>query len=147
MKHILIASDLSAEALRPFEPVTHLARAMKAKVTVLHVVQDLVIAPHGTPLAPPIGSPDLSGEMDSARKELAAACKGLGDVPDLHCEVISGVQIPAAINSYAEDNEVDLIAISTHGRSGWRHLVLGSVAESVLRNSNVPVLTFPRDKK
>lgn len=147
MKHILIASDLSPEALRPFEPMAKLARAMRAKLTILHVVQDLVVAAHGSPLAPPIGSPDLGAEIDSAKVALSEACKELGDVPDLQCEVISGIQIPTAINAYAAENNVDLIAISTHGRSGWRHLMLGSVAESVLRNSAVPVISFPREGK
>jgi nucleotide-binding universal stress UspA family protein len=144
VKHILIASDLSPEALLPFESMAKLARSIQAKVTVLHVVQDLLVAPHGAPLSPMIGSMDLGAEMESARAQLEVSCEGLKDVPDLAVEVISGVQIAQAINHYAEQNDVDLIAIATHGRTGWRHLVLGSVAEAVLRNSDVPVITFPR---
>lgn len=144
MKHILIASDLSPEALLPFEPMAKLARTIQAKVTVLHVVQDLLVAPHGAPLSPMIGSMDLGAEMDSARAQLENCCKELEGVPDLKMEVISGVQIAQAINHYAEENDVDLIAIATHGRTGWRHLVLGSVAEAVLRHSKIPVIAFPR---
>ena len=40
-----------------------------------------------------------------------------------------------------EKLQIDLIAIATHGRTGWQHLVFGSVAEKVVRMSKVPVLT------
>jgi nucleotide-binding universal stress UspA family protein len=46
-----------------------------------------------------------------------------------------------AILDYAAENGVDLIVIGTHGRSGARHVALGSVAERVVRFSDVPVLT------
>jgi nucleotide-binding universal stress UspA family protein len=47
---------------------------------------------------------------------------------------------------YAQQNDVDLIAMSTHGRTGFRHLALGSVAEAIIRHATVPVITFPRVK-
>jgi nucleotide-binding universal stress UspA family protein len=147
MKHILIASDLSPEALRPFETVVRLAEQWQAKITLLHVVQDLVIAPHGAPLAPPITSPDLPAEMKRAREALEEQRKALGDEIETSSVVISSDRIPAAINKYAEEHDIDLIAISTHGRTGWRHLALGSVAEAVLRHSHVPVLSFPRQSE
>ncbi len=146
MKHILIASDLSSEALRPFDEVLRLARGWGAKLTLLHVVQDLVVAPHGAPLAPPVTSPDLPAEMERARGALDEQRQALGEEVEVETVVISGDRIPAAINKFAEENQVDMIAISTHGRTGWRHLALGSVAEAVLRHSQVPVLCFPRQK-
>lgn len=144
MKHILIATDLSEEALRPFEMMVKLAISLDSRITLLHVVQDLVVAPHGSPLAPPISSPDLPAEIDAARASLESQCKALGNQLEVKCEVVSCDRIPTAINQYAEEHQVDLIAISTHGRTGWRHLALGSVAEDVLRHSEVPVITFPR---
>ncbi len=147
MKHILVASDLSPESLRPFELVFHMARQWGAKVTLLHVVQDLIVAPHGAPLAPPISSPDLPAEMERAREALGDQRQHLGDGIEIEAEVISSDRIPNAITRYAEEHGVDLIALSTHGRTGWRHLALGSVAEAVLRHSHVPVLTVPRKKE
>ena len=41
----------------------------------------------------------------------------------------------------AKNHEVDLITIATHGHTGWRHLVFGSVAERVLRAATIPVMT------
>jgi nucleotide-binding universal stress UspA family protein len=45
-----------------------------------------------------------------------------------------------AITEYARKNRIGLIALTTHGRSGVRHLVFGSVAEFVLKNSGLPIL-------
>ena len=47
-----------------------------------------------------------------------------------------------AITSYAEKIGADLIIIATHGRTGLKHLLIGSVAERVVRHSAVPVLTL-----
>lgn len=146
MKHILIASDLSDESLRPFDFVMSMAEKSGAKVTLLHVVHELVVAAHGSPLAPPITSPDLSTEIAEAKEALAKQSAALGDGVPVETVVTSSPQVPEAISQYAAENEVDLIAISTHGRSGWRHLVLGSVAEAVIRRSKVPVLSFPRNE-
>ncbi len=71
MKHILIASDLSPEALRPFEMVVRMAKAAGSKLTLLHVVQDLIVAPHGAPLAPPVSSPELPAELERVRSMMA----------------------------------------------------------------------------
>ena len=146
MKHILIASDLSPESLRPFETVFQLAVGSGARVTLLHVVQDLVVAPHGAPLAPPLSSPDLPAELERAREALGEQRQHLGEAIEVQAEVISSDRVPAAITRYAREHGADLIALSTHGRTGWRHLALGSVAEEVLRHAEVPVLTVPRQK-
>jgi nucleotide-binding universal stress UspA family protein len=47
----------------------------------------------------------------------------------------------------ANDENVDLIVISTHGRSGWRHLISGSVAEKIVRIASHPVLAIRAPKK
>jgi nucleotide-binding universal stress UspA family protein len=147
MKHILVASDLSPESLRPCKTVVDLAAQWGAKITLLHVVQDLRVAPHGAPLAPPLSSPDLEQELKHAKLALEDQRAAMdGDVA-IEVEVIAAEKIPQAISHFAEEHGVDLIALSTHGRTGWRHLALGSVAEAVIRHSNLPVLTFPRPKE
>jgi nucleotide-binding universal stress UspA family protein len=57
----------------------------------------------------------------------------------VECVVLAGMP-GETIVSYAEANEIDLIAIATHGRSGVRRLIFGSVADFVLRNSHLPIL-------
>jgi nucleotide-binding universal stress UspA family protein len=147
MKHILVASDLSPESLRPCKTVVDLAAQWGSKVTLLHVVQDLRVAPHGAPLAPPLSSPDLEHEIKHAKLALADQRAAMNGDVEIDVEVIAAEKIPQAIDHFAEEHGVDLIALSTHGRTGWRHLALGSVAEAVIRHSSIPVLTFPRSKE
>jgi nucleotide-binding universal stress UspA family protein len=48
-----------------------------------------------------------------------------------------------AINSIAEERKADLIIMGTHGRTGLKHLFMGSVAEHVIRHSKIPVMVIP----
>jgi len=143
IKHILLTTDLSEDALRPFTPVLELARELGAKVTVLHVVQDLVVAPHGAPLAPPISAPNLSAVIESAERQLTEQCAGM----EVAKAVISHENPAKGVVAYAVENGVDLIALSSHGRTGFRRFALGSVAENVLRHSPIPVLSFHRPEE
>ncbi|MAE27355.1 MAG: universal stress protein [Planctomycetota bacterium] len=146
ISHILVTTDLSPESLRPCRPVASLAKELGARITLLHVVQDLKIAPHGAPLAPAISAPDLHDELQHAALALEEQQASLGTDAEVSSEAISGGSIAESVAEYADGNGVDLIAMSTHGRTGFRHLALGSVAEAVLRHAHVPVLTFPQAK-
>ena len=144
IRHILIPSDLSDEAMRPFGPALELARHLSARVSVVHVVPELVAIPHGAPLAPPLTPPDTGIRIEEARKELAARCEDLDERVDLSLHVIADENPARGIADFVKSKGVDLIAISTHGRTGFRRFALGSVAEEVIRNSPVPVFGFHR---
>ncbi|MFT5292546.1 MAG: nucleotide-binding universal stress UspA family protein [Planctomycetota bacterium] len=146
IKHILLTTDLSEEAMRSFQPVLEFAKGIGAKVSVLHVVHALLAIPHGAPLAPPVTSPDLSREVAKAQSSIEDQCSSLRADSDLSVHVISHKTPINAIGEFAEKHAVDLVAISTHGRSGFRRLALGSFAEQVIRLSSVPVLSFHRTK-
>jgi len=64
-------------------------------------------------------------------------------------QIVASGDAPTEIVRVADEEGVDLITITTHGLSGWRHLVHGSVTEKVLRLANCPVLTIrpPHDSK
>ena len=104
------------------------------------------MAPHGAPLAPAITPPDTSSHVEQARAVLEEQRTLLGEGVDVEVEVLAETSVPKTVAHYAAAHDVDLIALSTHGHTGFRHLVLGSVAESILRHSEVPVLTFPQPK-
>jgi nucleotide-binding universal stress UspA family protein len=144
IEHILIPTDLSTEALRPCGPMGELARDTGARITLLHVVQDLRFVPHGAPFAPAVSVPDIAFEIDAARTQLEQQAKEIGPEVQFQIEVVAAEKIAAGICAYAKEHGVDLIALSTHGRTGFRHLVMGSVAEAVVRHSEIPVLAFPR---
>lgn len=143
IEHVLLTTDLSDEALRPFEPVIDLATRLDAKLTVLSVVPDLRVIPHGAPLAPAMSMPDLQKEMAGVKASLEKQCAKLEGI-EVDVQVVSAESPAKGIVEYAKEHGVDLIALSTHGRTGFRRLALGSVAEEVLRLSPVPVLSFHR---
>lgn len=142
--HILLTTDLSDESLRAFAPSADLARTNGAKLTLLHIVQDVPMAPHGAPLAPPISAPDVGNLIDAARMRLKEQASLVGSDIEVECAVSASADIAERVASYALENGCDLITLSTHGRTGFRRFVLGSVAEGILRHAHVPVMCFPR---
>jgi nucleotide-binding universal stress UspA family protein len=146
VKHILLTTDLSPESLLPCRAVAQFARETGARITLLHVVEELVVAPHGAPLAPPLTPIDTVAEVKHAEKALLEQRASLGPDLDVEIRVATGSSVWREVVEQAKNDGVDLIALSTHGRTGFRHLAMGSVAESVLRHSPVPVLCFPQPK-
>ncbi len=146
IEHILLTTDLSEEALRPFEPVLELAKSTASRVTVLHVVPESQVISPGMPPTPPLSASERRALVDEARSTLADQCSSFAGDVDLELQVISEGTPAKAISEYARAHEVDLIALSTHGRTGLRRFTLGSVAEHVLRHSSTPVLSFHREE-
>ena len=142
---ILLTTDLSQQAERAFAPAIDLAKTFGASICVLNVVEDLPITPHGAPLAPPVHSPGLEQEKADAEKRLAEQTKILDEtgVP-YEKAVIAAPQVAQAVVEYADEHGCDLIALSSHGRSGFKRFFMGSVAELVLRHAHVPVIVFPK---
>jgi nucleotide-binding universal stress UspA family protein len=143
---ILLTTDLSPESLRPFQPIKALAQQVGAKLILLHVVVDLQVHAPAAPFAPKVSSPDLEKDVKHAQLELEEQRASLGDDLQVATDVIAAPDVAKAICAYAKEHDADLIAISTHGRKGLRHLALGSVAEQVIRHSSVPVMSFHRNE-
>ena len=144
IQKILLPTDLSSEGERAFTAVDELARANQASVVLLHVVENAGAHPLGEKRT----APTL---LAGTREELARVCELLEPrrkafQAQTTVEVLVAPSVSHALCDYAAQNGVSLIALSSHGRSGFRRLVMGSVAEAVLRNSRVPVLVFPRQE-
>ena len=77
-------------------------------------------------------------EAKAYLEDLAQPLREMG--LDVECVTLRGTQVGGAIVDYADGHSVDLIAIATHGRSGLRRLVFGSMAYFVLRKSALPIL-------
>ena len=90
-------------------------------------------------------SPEVMQEKETAGEKIARdyldqVVSRLGyDSAELYSEVLIG-NVADSLADYAENNEFDLILIATHGRSGVNRWVRGSIADKVLRSSNIPVL-------
>lgn len=146
IEHLLVATDLSEAALVCTAPVGNLARSLGARMTLLHVISGYDAIPHGAPLAPPLEEPAPPGTEEAALTRVRERTRAFGEGIEITPVVITGGDPAVEIVEYAEVHGADMIVVSTHGRSGFRNLVLGSVAEGVTRRSKVPVLVVPRPK-
>jgi nucleotide-binding universal stress UspA family protein len=135
-------SDCSRHAL---EQAATLARQYRASVTALHV---FAVAPVAQPIA--VGAPIVleparasAGLRQSVTAELRAFTDSVDTGGTLFELTLAEGDTADAIVCHAREREADLIVMGTHGRSGFERLMLGSVAESVLRKTPCPVLTVP----
>lgn len=136
---ILIPTDFSGCATKAMEYGLDLAKRFNSSVHILYVVEplDTIATINGVEQSVYI---DLVKEVhDSASDKLTHM---EGDLKaqgyNVHCLVREG-RPAEVITEYAKQNNVSLICISTHGRSGLNHLLLGSTTEKVLRKAECPV--------
>ena len=81
---------------------------------------------------------DPETEAETALESVEEAAEGA----DLEVTSTTREGVPAEeILAYASENDVDMIVMATHGRTGLDHVLMGSVAEQVVRNASVPVVT------
>ncbi len=133
MKKILYPTDLSANARPAFEVACALANHGCGRLVVLHVGQQPLATLGGTPIVPP-----LPGEYDCQRleKELKGLRPADAGVAFEH-RLEYGDPV-AVILRTAREAGADLIVMGTHGRTGLRRLLMGSVAEQVVRRRPAP---------
>ena len=139
---ILVCLDGSklAEQILPYA-AEQAARFGSSLVLFQVVTLASVPAPTGIESVP-VAVPDnlLKDAEDAAKDYLNGLALPLRD-KGLNVQCVSLIGHPAeSIVSYAEENRFDLVAIATHGRSGLRRLVFGSVADYVIRKSGLPIL-------
>lgn len=134
-RHILVCLDGSQLAEQVLTPILVLARAMRARLTLLRVIPPSHLAMETLALEQFLEQVERI-EQHNAKIYLAQLLQQLpsGDL-DVHIQTVFG---PAAesIIDYAQENQVNLIAMSSHGRSGVSRWVYGSVAEKVLRGAD-----------
>ncbi len=135
-RRILIAVDESAFAARAADVGLELARSLEAEVAFIHVIDpSLVSAPES---GIPAGELIALAEQDG-RRLLAAFAQRASSQPS-PLEFIHVGKPAIEIVKAAKDWPADLIVIGSHGRGGFERLLLGSVAEAVMRQAVCPVL-------
>lgn len=151
-RRILVPHDFSPQATVALKAAARLAREHDGRLTVLHV-----IVPFYVPADVPFGLaadtfPAPTTFVPEQRKRLETLVERAlrGDAPPYTCRVDVGDASQCILDAA---RRADSIVMSTAGRSGLSHLLIGSVAEKVVRHANVPVLTIrvpdkpPRAKK
>jgi len=136
-KHILLAADFSEHGETVAERAKELSERYQAKLSIVHVMDNLLItdAAYGSTIPFDL---DLTAElMASAKKRLA----NLADKLDIaeNCRWMETGSPKLEIIRVAEENQVDLIVVGSHGRHGFA-LLLGSTANGVLHHALCDVL-------
>lgn len=137
-RKILVPLDGSAPAEAVFPHVLALARQFGSQVTVLQVLTPFLrlvatVGSEGAASAAEAERRTSQDYLEEVRRRLA------GEGLTVETALVEGVASEVVVE-HARAGGFDLIAMSTHGRSGLRRLVLGSVADHVVRHSGTPVL-------
>ena len=142
LKTILVPSDFSDCSEEALRYGLELARRFDAQLHLLHVVQD----PVAQPWAAEGFSVPLFEVVEQWQKQAEERLKASVPAADRgRVTIASVVATPyAEILDYAASHAVDLIVMGTHGRGGVTHMLLGSIAERVVRRAPCPVLTVRR---
>lgn len=149
MKHILVTTDFSDNSKAAFAYAIQQASYAgvdQCTLTVLCVLEDLI--PTSVQFEFGITTFDSKGLLDEAYRNASARLK------EVCAKELSGVRaqpvvvkakkpVAEEIIDYAKEEDIHLIVMGTHGRSGVRRLLVGSVAEDVVRHSPCPVLLVP----
>ena len=136
-KRILVPMDGSSQAADAFEFA--LAEHPDAEITLLTVI-DPIEGGYSTPVSTPGSSEEWYRESKETAEELFAEARETAGERSPSLEHVIETDRPAnAIVAYAEEHDVDQIVMGSHGREGVSRILLGSVAETVVRRSPVPV--------
>jgi nucleotide-binding universal stress UspA family protein len=137
VKRILYATDFSEASLAALPLVATIARRYKSRVFVVNVC---------TPFAYTMVSPEAAGVLQHKdEREVQAKARQL-----LNTKELAGLSVTAIVKSgsavhelrrLVHEKNIDLAILGTHGRTGLKHLLMGSVAEELFRNLACPVLT------
>jgi nucleotide-binding universal stress UspA family protein len=147
-RHILAPTDFSEYSKQAVVAALELARTFGAKLTILHVVELPPYPVEG--YVPPAVNATWPTFLDDLERQATQDLAQL--VPEAESSDVEVVRLVAVgspnrkIIDTAEAAQVDLIVMATAGRSGFSRLIMGSIAERVVRAATCPVLTIrPRE--
>ena len=141
VRHILAPTDFSTYSQHAVASALELAKKFGAKLTILHVIELPPYPVEG--YVPPSVSATF---LDDLERQAAADLAQI--VPEAEAANVEVARVVAVGTPYrkivetAEAEQVDLIVMATAGRTGLSHLVIGSIAERVVRTATCPVLTI-----
>ena len=146
VNRILMPTDFSDNSLQPLKYACALASKFGSQLHLLHVIPDPAM------IVPDIGGLGSVGLIEQSEAELDVATRRLSELPPngwhTDRETVRTIRTGTAFDEiirYAKETEIDMIIMGTHGRTGLTHLLMGSVAENVVRMAPCPVLTIKPD--
>jgi nucleotide-binding universal stress UspA family protein len=141
LQRILLPTDFSEYSAAARKYACAFADQFQAELHVLHVIQDLapLVPEPGAVLMPPV---DYLRELEqNAHAMLERALDVQWSVGKKITKVVRQGPPFLEIIRYAQEANIDLIVLGTHGRGGLAHMLMGSVAEKVVRKAPCPVLS------
>jgi nucleotide-binding universal stress UspA family protein len=137
-RRIAIATDFSETAMNAARYAIALARTFHAQVELVHAWHVPVEMADGLTLLDPSV---ITSSRRGAEAQLATTAQKLG----ITTTALLDGDPDVAVVAHAQQTRADLLVMGTRGRTGLAHVLLGSVAERMVRTSDVPVLTVPHD--
>lgn len=143
VRRVLVPVDCSDASDAAVQHGKELAQTYGAEIDLLHVVEE--------PSYPFAYGPDLASfptreVVERVEEQLAEIAREEIGYEHVMVQAATGSSSSEILN-YVKEHDVDLVVMATHGRTGLDHILLGSVAERVLRQSPVPVFTVEPDRR
>lgn len=145
MKKILIAIDYDQTAQKVAEKGFSLAKAMNAEITLLHVISKPVLYYNAYMATVPLEIKNEAERKTVAQKFLDKTKHDLGD-ETIHTIIKEGDTSESILES-AKKMKADIIIMGTHSRKWLENILMGSVAENVLKHTNLPLFIIPTKKQ
>jgi nucleotide-binding universal stress UspA family protein len=142
IKSILAPTDFSTHSERAVRYACQLAERFGSSLHLLHVLSEILPAGPDPLLMPAMPAQYYRENEDRARDTLGRLLDPSWGKPISVVTTVRWGSPVETIVAYAVENRIDLITIATHGRTGLSHVLLGSVAEHIVREAPCPVLTI-----
>ncbi|HKX86767.1 MAG TPA: universal stress protein [Flavobacterium sp.] len=142
IKNILLPTDFSETANNVLKVAIAIAEDNNANLHLLHVIEPLILGKFIS----------INGKIINIQNQLIQNAKEKIAMHATYIEKTTTIKIVTSVNinsvangvaSYEENNDIDLTIIGTHGKSGYYELLAGSNAISIIKKSNVPILSIP----
>ena len=141
-QQLLLPTDFSEGSAQAAAYALKIAGPFDMKIHVLHILEPIVIPPYPGEWLPESFLAEREKHAQQEMEEWAS----VSQLPE--SKIVSAIQHGnpfMEIMRYAREQQIDLIVMGTHGRTGLPHAIIGSVAERVVRSSHCPVLTVRPD--
>jgi universal stress protein A len=146
-KKILFCTDFSENSRPALEYALDYAKTFGAELLILHIINSSQIGYPSLEEGVPV---DVRSALDSIQQSVSKAL----DLIAKECSGVTAVSAHSRVGSpafeivrFADENSAGLIVMGTHGWTGFKHLIMGSTAENVVRTADCPVLTVRSSPK
>ncbi|MBM3850759.1 MAG: universal stress protein [Verrucomicrobia bacterium] len=137
-RHLLVPTDFSPASKKALAYADAFASTFGSRITLIHVIEPMVLPPEYGYL-PHYSPEDEARQVEAVHRQLLDIAVGLDTAKRTEFSVRVGRPWHEVVGAVGELG-IDLLVLTTHGRTGLRHMLMGSVAEKIVRHTHCPVL-------